>query len=584
MATQLGILSSRDRESAIAVIRRRLDSRDIRELLRNLADKQSQSVEWIVAEAEAPAGGKTRRLNSRLPEDQLVPFLVDLAGIDLLGNRDFRRKLASRCTDNERNLLHEFPSTTRGRGGPDSVANAIAHRKWQPGKSWAKHFTKILGFPLSFAGIAGPPTEPDSIEIRPFRQLPPLEDFQSELLEPIRGVLSAGRGCNRAIMTLPTGAGKTRTTVETILAWYTKKEDPGTVLWIAQSEELCEQAVQAFREVWIDLGHRTPPVSNSLHLSRMWGANNRIPAQANVVVASIQMLQSIVSDLGGDRRTELEGLATDLCLVVVDEAHRIPAPSYSEVLNFLGIDLSRGKESDIPLLGLTATPFRGEDGETRGLADRFDGNLIMPMSLGGDPVAELRARGVLSRPKHKFISSSGGPINLDDNPKYKDYFDRFGDLHPDLLAALGEKSDRNKQILDALCALPGDLSVLFFGCSVEHATAMAIMLRRKGRTAATITGGTRASTRRALIEEFRDGKISTLCNYGVLTTGFDAPKVGAVVISRPTASAVLYEQMIGRGMRGPKFGGTEECLVIDVEDNIHFRGQMAFRRFAEYWA
>jgi superfamily II DNA or RNA helicase len=69
----------------------------------------------------------------------------------------------------------------------------------------------------------------------------------------------------------------------------------------------------------------------------------------------------------------------------------------------------------------------------------------------------------------------------------------------------------------------------------------------------------------------------------VLTTGFDAPKVQAIVIARPTVSPVLYEQMIGRGMRGPRFGGTERCLVVDVADNIQFGGQMAFTRYEEYW-
>jgi superfamily II DNA or RNA helicase len=99
-----------------------------------------------------------------------------------------------------------------------------------------------------------------------------------------------------------------------------------------------------------------------------------------------------------------------------------------------------------------------------------------------------------------------------------------------------------------------------------------------------ISGETRSATRRYLIEEFRGGKISVLCNYGVLTTGFDAPRVRALVIARPTASAVLYEQMIGRGMRGPTFGGTEECLVVDVADNIHFGGQLAFARYEEHWS
>ena len=60
-------------------------------------------------------------------------------------------------------------------------------------------------------------------------------------------------------------------------------------------------------------------------------------------------------------------------------------------------------------------------------------------------------------------------------------------------------------------------------------------------------------------------------------------RCAAVVIARPTASPVLYEQMIGRGMRGPRFGGTDECLVVDVEDNIRFAGQMVHQRYANHW-
>ena len=94
---------------------------------------------------------------------------------------------------------------------------------------------------------------------------------------------------------------------------------------------------------------------------------------------------------------------------------------------------------------------------------------------------------------------------------------------------------------------------------------------------------TRGSTRRALIEDFRHGGLSVLCNYGVLTTGFDAPRVRAVVIARPTTSPVLYEQMIGRGMRGPRFGGTDVCLVMDIADNIEFHGKLAYTRYRGYW-
>ena len=109
-------------------------------------------------------------------------------------------------------------------------------------------------------------------------------------------------------------------------------------------------------------------------------------------------------------------------------------------------------------------------------------------------------------------------------------------------------------------------------------------MRRRGRNAAFISGETRRATRRYLIEQFRSGQVQILCNYGVLTTGFDAPKIRAIVIARPTTSVVLYEQMIGRGMRGPANGGTVECLVIDLADNItRFQGQMAYKRMEDYW-
>ena len=57
-----------------------------------------------------------------------------------------------------------------------------------------------------------------------------------------------------------------------------------------------------------------------------------------------------------------------------------------------------------------------------------------------------------------------------------------------------------------------------------------------------------------------------LCNFGILTTGFDAPRTSAVVIARPTKSYVLYAQMVGRGIRGPKAGGNMSCEVATVID------------------
>jgi superfamily II DNA or RNA helicase len=105
-----------------------------------------------------------------------------------------------------------------------------------------------------------------------------------------------------------------------------------------------------------------------------------------------------------------------------------------------------------------------------------------------------------------------------------------------------------------------------------------------GRSSVVISSDTRAPLRRKYIEQFKAGEIEFIFNYGVLTTGFDAPKTENIVICRPTFSDVLYEQIVGRGLRGPKFGGTATCTIIDFCDNyFRFGDQQAYKRFENSW-
>jgi superfamily II DNA or RNA helicase len=173
------------------------------------------------------------------------------------------------------------------------------------------------------------------------------------------------------------------------------------------------------------------------------------------------------------------------------------------------------------------------------------------------------------------------------NEKELKHVQTFHDLPDSTLLRIGNNRDRNLLILQKLLELPNDpknWGTLFFGCSVDHACAIALLLRRTGRSASVVTGETPRSLRRRRIDKFRQGELQFLCNYGVLTTGFDAPKVRVVAIARPTASVLLYEQMVGRGMRGPKNGGKEECLVIDMVDVIPRFGEgMSYQRYAAFW-
>jgi superfamily II DNA or RNA helicase len=92
-------------------------------------------------------------------------------------------------------------------------------------------------------------------------------------------------------VSLPTGGGKTRVTVEASVRLVLAPEgDRRSVIWVAQTDELCEQAVQAFRQVWVNLGAQRM----ELRIVRLWGGNPNPPLQAPdrpvAVVASIQTL------------------------------------------------------------------------------------------------------------------------------------------------------------------------------------------------------------------------------------------------------------------------------------------------------
>ena len=83
----------------------------------------------------------------------------------------------------------------------------------------------------------------------------------------------------------------------------------------------------------------------------------------------------------------------------------------------------------------------------------------------------------------------------------------------------------------------------------------------------------------------RGGEIQALVNYAVFREGFDAPRTRAIIVARPVYSPNLYFQMIGRGLRGPKNGGNDRCLILNVYDNIeNFGRRLAFSDLDWLWA
>jgi len=169
-------------------------------------------------------------------------------------------------------------------------------------------------------------------------------------------------------------------------------------------------------------------------------------------------------------------------------------------------------------------------------------------------------------------------------PRELEKFQEDLSLPSSVMERLASKDQRNLEIISKiteLVKLNADRKIILFACSVKHSKFLAAILKFKGIKAAHVDGETSPLNRQKITTDFRSGELNVLTNYGVLATGFDAPKTDVVFIARPTDSIVLYSQIIGRGLRGPAIGGTEECLVINVADNID--GLPDYNRIYDYF-
>lgn len=508
--------------------------------------------------------------------ERLARALVDLHGTDLLRDRTVRERLTRAASDDQLQELLDFGGAMEVMGR-DHAERLVAARNWHAGKRWARHFVKVMRLPDALQGVPDEGTPAPYELVTPPVPLNPLHGYQVQLKQQLRDILNAPARENRAILSLPTGAGKTRTAVEAIVDEMAQGRWRGaTFLWIAQTEELCEQALESFRQVWLDYGlrHAGQVRMEPLRLCRVWGSR-RVPeaVENGVMIAGIDKLRSLIDRL----EPQVEAFFDGVDAVVIDEAHRAMAPEYTRVLGLLKMRALDHNER--PLIGLTATPYRTSAEESKRLVRRFGETLLRPP--WPDPMRALREEGILSRIQAQQIKTRHVPrFDLREEKQARE----FRILPPTVALRVGRDKARNELMLQHLLAIPHGQPTLVFTCSVEHAHILTVLLRSAGRSAAAISAETPRSLRRTWIEHFRQGEIQFLCNFDILTTGFDAPRVEVVVVGRPTSSELVYEQMIGRGMRGPRNNGTEVCTIIDFVDAITAFGEpMSYARYETMW-
>ena len=438
-----------------------------------------------------------------------------------------------------------------------------------PAVSWVRK----MGFGAEYAGQRNHRRPPEFV-VPGAVVLNRLHTYQKKISEDLRTVLtqpSVNGPAQKAMVELPTGAGKTRVATETVLKLFVDEVLSGTILWIAQSEELCEQAVQTFQTVWRYLADE-----RSLTIGRLWGSNivQEPDTELSAIVATDAQLAKIIG------RPDYEWLSKPAA-VFIDEAHRASSAQYTSILRWLGVD---GRSWERPLVGLSATPFKGRAGHhsgTKELKARFGTKLALPYE---EPYKELVKLGVLASVKHEVLPT-GVEVELSDS--------ELGALRSNKLIDrnIYERIGRNEQrmrilvdhILKTLDAHP-DWPVLAFTPSVLSAQVLSASLRYRGVAAESVSGQTSRQQRRKVIKQFQDGEVQVLANCDLLVQGFDAPGVKALYIARPTFSPGAYIQMAGRGLRGKENGGKEECLIVDVADNWGAMNDfLGYHDYEELW-
>lgn len=396
----------------------------------------------------------------------------------------------------------------------------------------------------------GPPL-PSAVE-----QVEPAHALFPHQRQAARRVLRALLGePNRVLLHMPTGSGKTRTAMSVICELMNECE-PMLVVWLAHSEELCEQAIEEFGEAWGVLGNR------AVTAHRWWGPHELDPAkvQDGVLVAGLPKAYAAARRAVGPIGT----IAGKVGLVVMDEAHQAVAPTYQHVLDIL---TQAGRPT--PLLGLTATPGRtwNDIGEDERLADFFFRQRV-PLEVAGyeSPIEYLIDEQYLARTRFESLYyESGEKLSARD---LQDLVDAL-DIPPRIVQQLAEDEQRNLVIVHrAETMIRAHTRLLIFAATVQHAVLLATVLEARGITANAVTGGTAYDERARIIAEYREDSPDpqVLVNFGVLTSGFDAPKTSGAIIARPTKSLVLYSQMVGRATRGKRAGGNEEAEVVTVVD------------------
>jgi superfamily II DNA or RNA helicase len=339
------------------------------------------------------------------------------------------------------------------------------------------------------------------------------------------------RGHRRNLLVAATGTGKTWVSAFDYRRLHA--EGLKKLLFVAHRDEILLQSQQVFQLVMKDVA-----------FGERFVANER-PDVGRQVFASIQSLSRHVE--------EMDAEAWDV--VIVDEFHHAEASTYQRLLEKLKPSV---------LIGLTATPERA-DGKS--ILHYFDDRIACDLRLW-----QALDEGLLA-PFHYF--------GINDGTDLRDLaFSRGQYGTAELEGVYTTDLGRIRRIIDAVykeCPDPASMRALGFCVGIGHAALMANAFREAGLPAVALTGNSTPEERARGIAQLRRGEIRAIFTVDLFNEGVDIPEVDTVLLLRPTESATIFLQQLGRGLRHSP--GKSVLTVLDFIGQAHrrYRFDVRFR-------
>ena len=378
-----------------------------------------------------------------------------------------------------------------------------------------------------------------------------LRDYQSDAKAALYDYLRRKDG--NPCVVIPTAGGKSiciaSVAADAVNLWH------GRVLILAHVKELVEQNSKELKGLCPDL-----PVG-------VYSAGlDRRDTKEPVIVAGIQSIYNKID------------LFEPFDLVMVDEVHMVPPDGEGRYQTFL--NAAKARNPNVRMVGWTATPFR-----TQG------GLICRPENLFNEVCYEANVKDLIDAGWLSKITAKAGVANADLDHLHI----RAGEfVAEDVEKAMGEDRLVATACREIVEKTKDRKACLVFCTSVEHCRKVAEQISRfSGEECAVVTGDTPSEKRDEIIRRLKGESIATdlfggtlpplkyCCNVSVMTTGTNIRRLDTIALLRPTASAGLYIQMVGRGFRLSPETGKAECLVLDYGKNVERFGPIDAIRITE---